>query len=171
MKKKDSYQGRYLVARKESIERSGGKCQFCGKNEATQSHHWAFLNYPSGDDVTSDDLTALCNICHEIATTMRRFLREGGSTFQFRSLFGKVIEECGIPAQLKARPLSSCTTEQQGSTPVSRPISRKRPSQAKKEVIERKSKTSDSKNSNVKRVFGSTHKERLQSRLQQSEQQ
>ena len=63
------YRGQFPVAR-----RSRGICQLCGNRAATEGHHWA-EQYPSGDDVTADDLTALCNLCHVLATTLRRFHR------------------------------------------------------------------------------------------------
>ena len=37
-----------------------------------EAHHWAH-RYPAADDTAADGLTALCSICHEIATTMRQF--------------------------------------------------------------------------------------------------
>ena len=35
----------YLQARVGAMARSGGKCQLCGVNAATEGHHWRFPNY------------------------------------------------------------------------------------------------------------------------------
>ncbi len=66
----------YLQARKEAFARSGGVCQFCGKAEAEQAHHWA-MRYKPPERTTGNDLTALCKPCHEIATCYRRGVRKG----------------------------------------------------------------------------------------------
>ena len=53
--------------------RSGGVCQFCGMQPAAEGHHWEFWAYKPEAETTGDDLIALCDVCHEIATTIRRF--------------------------------------------------------------------------------------------------
>ena len=63
-------------ARDGAIRRSRGICQLCGKRRAAQAHHWA-LFYPADDEVTPDDLTALCRFCHCIATLVRLWDRMG----------------------------------------------------------------------------------------------
>ena len=68
---KNPYGGNYRRARAGAFKRSGGRCQFCGHKDATDGHHWA-ENYPDGDEVTSNDITALCSKCHRIATSQRR---------------------------------------------------------------------------------------------------
>ena len=79
-KNRDIYGGYYPFARQEAINRSEGKCQFCGLANATQAHHWEFYHYPSGDEVTEDDLTALCWNCHSLATGLRgAIMRKGVS--------------------------------------------------------------------------------------------
>ena len=62
----------YRLARAQAIARSNGKCQYCGTADATQAHHWAYPNYPPEVDTTPEDLTALCESCHEHATAFRR---------------------------------------------------------------------------------------------------
>ena len=84
----------YKTARLDALKRSRGKCQFCGLREATETHHWA-LHYPSDDQVTGDDLTALCPQCHEIATTQRRFVYVlERSPFEFMAIFREAVTQC-----------------------------------------------------------------------------
>ena len=61
----------YRAARKGAIARSSGMCQLCGLSNATETHHWA-VRYPVEEDTTSDDLTALCDGCHDVATSIRK---------------------------------------------------------------------------------------------------
>ena len=68
------------------MARSGGICQFCGQREATDAHHWA-SSYCAEEEVTEDDLTALCRPCHDIATALRGFARTGGSIHRFSKQF------------------------------------------------------------------------------------
>ena len=86
------YDGNYKRAKTQAFARSSGVCQMCGGFSAVSAHHWG-LEYPSGAEVTSDDLTALCSICHEIATEMRRFKRTGGDPFKLLSIVKKKLEE------------------------------------------------------------------------------
>ena len=74
---RDPYGGNFKLARAQAFNRSGGTCQLCGAAPATDAHHWAFDDYLSGEDVEADDLVALCQLCHEVATTLRRTLRAG----------------------------------------------------------------------------------------------
>lgn len=60
----------YRRAREGAFRRSGGDCQFCGARPAEEAHHWA-LRYPADDEVTADDLIALCRPCHWMATLRR----------------------------------------------------------------------------------------------------
>ena len=66
----------YRVARQRAMSRSGGACQICGQRAATDAHHWA-IDYPEEASISPDDLTAVCSICHAIATTVRRFRGSG----------------------------------------------------------------------------------------------
>lgn len=66
----------YWRAREVAFERSRGLCQLCGKRRAREAHHWA-LRYPADDEVTADDLTALCRPCHWLATLLRLLDRTG----------------------------------------------------------------------------------------------
>ena len=66
----------YRRAREEAFRRSGGLCQFCGRRRAQEAHHWA-LRYPADDEVTADDLTAVCRRCHWLATLLRLLDRTG----------------------------------------------------------------------------------------------
>ena len=63
---RDPYGGNFKLARAQAFDRSGGTCQLCGTAQATDAHHWAFVDYPSGEDVRADDLVALCAQCHEV---------------------------------------------------------------------------------------------------------
>ena len=80
----------YRLARAQAMERSGGLCQLCGQLQATEGHHWA-TSYPREAGMTANDLTALCGICHEIATAMRRFT---GGRWEFIAKFREVIAQC-----------------------------------------------------------------------------
>ena len=66
----------YRHAREGACRRSRGLCQLCGKRRAQEAHHWA-LRYPADDEVTADDLTALCRPCHWLATLQRLLDRTG----------------------------------------------------------------------------------------------
>ena len=67
----DVYDGNYPKAKRHAFARSSGKCQFCGLRKACEGHHWAWPDYPSGEEVQGHDITALCKTCHELATTFR----------------------------------------------------------------------------------------------------
>ena len=83
----------FIRSRAKALLRSGGICQFCGQRAATDAHHWA-ERYPEDSEITANDLTALCAVCHSIATSFRRFTRAGGNVFQFRANLGKDISQC-----------------------------------------------------------------------------
>ena len=111
----------YRAARAKAIKRSGGVCQLCGQRDATEAHHWA-INYPAEVDTTANDLTALCAICHEIATTIRRF---HGDVWNFKAKFQETIAECFTSSESKGFPPSSCTARPE-STRYSPSTSRRR---------------------------------------------
>lgn len=79
--KDDAYGGNFPKAKRLAIARSQGKCQFCGLRKAVEGHHWAWPNYPSGEDVQGHDLTALCKPCHELATVIRDWVERKGANF------------------------------------------------------------------------------------------
>ena len=106
----------YLEAREKAFDRSGGLCQVCGQQPATEAHHWAH-QYPPAHKTTAGDLTALCADCHFVATTLRRFTRAGGSRHQFRAILSEVIAQCDLNSPLPATPPSSCTMARPDSTP------------------------------------------------------
>ena len=81
---------KYRQARTQALARSKGTCQFCGRNPAVEAHHWA-LEYKPARETVADDLTSLCNICHEMATNLRRF---NGDHWKFRTLFREAISKC-----------------------------------------------------------------------------
>ena len=89
--KQASYGKGFRVARAEALSRSGGVCQFCGQRPATDGHHWA-EEYPPDSEISGDDLTGLCAICHTVATKMRRHVRAGGSIFDFVRALTKAME-------------------------------------------------------------------------------
>lgn len=78
---KDVYGGNYPKARRLAIARSGGKCQFCGLRKAKEGHHWAWPDYPSGEEVQGHDITALCETCHELATMLRDWIERKHADF------------------------------------------------------------------------------------------
>ena len=71
MSKPDDYGPRFLTAKAEATLRSGGVCQFCGRDKGTHGHHWA-MKYPEPENLTGDDITLLCPDCHKLATRIRR---------------------------------------------------------------------------------------------------
>ena len=86
---KEVYGPGFRRARVEAIKRSNGTCQFCGHYEANHAHHWADgrrVKYPKDDEVTSNDLVALCLECHRTATNLRRLLCQGGSMLLWRKM-------------------------------------------------------------------------------------
>lgn len=121
----------YRAARAEAFARSNGKCQLCGKRDAVEAHHWAWPNYPDESETTADDLTAVCLICHEIVTALRRF---EGDIWTFRAIFGKAIEECFTSAK-SAESVRSSTTRGPDSTPEPLPTSKRRKSPDRKSVV------------------------------------
>jgi len=77
----DRYGGNYPKAREIALARSNGRCQFCGLQQAVEAHHWAYYNYPSGNNVQGGDLTALCKPCHELATIIRDWVAKKDARF------------------------------------------------------------------------------------------
>ena len=65
----------FTLQRERSMHRSRGWCQFCGHRRAVAAHHWS-PSYKQHSDLTADDLTGLCNRCHELATEIRQQERE-----------------------------------------------------------------------------------------------
>ncbi len=92
MKHNDAYGGNYKIARAKALKRNP-ICQFCGRRNSTTAHHWALV-YPSGADCTDTDLTALCQICHDIATQIRRLERTGGDIWKLMSSVKDIVAEC-----------------------------------------------------------------------------
>lgn len=122
----------YWAARAEALARSGGVCQFCGQKPAAETHHWA-ERYPPAAETTAADLTALCLWCHEMATTLRRFVRAGGDYPSFMAALKTAVTEelqWNTKSPSKAFGLSSSTTERPDSTPGALPTSKKRKSRA-----------------------------------------
>ena len=78
---KDVYGGNYPKAKRLAIARSGGKCQFCGLRKASEGHHWAWPDYPTGEEVQGHDITALCKTCHELATMLRDWVERKNADF------------------------------------------------------------------------------------------
>ena len=75
------YGKNFQRAREQSLQRTRRICCFCGNEPATQAHHWAGTDlagpYPTDDEVTANDLTPLCDSCHEEATQRRKMTRRG----------------------------------------------------------------------------------------------
>ena len=164
---KDVYGGNFPAARRKAIERSGGLCQLCGRTQATDAHHWANDGYPDGIDCTENDLTALCAVCHSIATEFRRFLRAGGSRWQFKASIQETLRKCDIESGLKEVPHSSCTQHEDLIQKAQK--NRKSPSLPQNgEPTERQPTPDESKS--LKQAFrsGLTLTDHLQSRPKQS---
>lgn len=130
-------------------------CQFCGGRDSTDAHHWA-LQYPSDANLTENDLTALCAVCHAIATEIRRFERAGGDVWDLLHAFKKGVEECGIKSPLRELPHSLSTTARPDSTRTL-PSSAKSPkSRRSGERTEQKLTSSGLSNLNVSTLSIST---------------
>ena len=167
----DPYGGLYPLARAAARERSSGKCQLCGLRPGTDAHHWA-MHYPPGNKVKADDLTWLCPICHDFATTMRRLHRYGGDVFKWRALAlsDEVIEQCTTTSKSRVSARSSCTTERPDSTRDPLPTSKRQRSPASVVPTEPQPTIPDSGSLSAKPRFGLTRAERRQSRQPPSEQ-
>ena len=163
---KDVYGGNYPAARRKAIERSGGVCQLCGRVDATDAHHWA-LQYPDGKDCTENDLTALCAVCHSIATEFRRVLRAGGNRWQFRRIIQEALQECDIESRLKGQVRSSCTRHEEltDSAQKNRKLQNSRQNEATTSPH-----PTPAESPNLKQAFrsGLTRKEQLRSRPKRS---
>ena len=162
---RDPYGGNFKLARAQAFDRSGGTCQLCGTAQATDAHHWAFDDYPSGEDVTADDLVALCKMCHEVATTLRRTLRAGGNRFE---IVHNITRSIAMQYRFRISGASalSCTTGQPGLTPAALSAVRSQRSRQRAAATEQRATMSDSVNSSAGVRFGSTAAERLRSRQQ-----
>lgn len=166
----------FYVASDKARARSRGVCQFCGDRMATKGgHHWAGgqLSPPYMDhtECTPDDLTSLCQPCHDLATTLRRFVREGGGDiWQFTSIFREAIRQCDTKSPSRVLADSSCTTARLDSTPVHQPTSKRRRLPGSVGATAPRPTTSDLPSSNARPVFGSTWTERRQSRKEPSDQ-
>ncbi len=134
----DAYSGNFPAARAEAIARSNGICQGCGCAEAREAHHWAGMPghppYPAGADVTADDLTGLCQLCHYVITLMRRAHRYGVPRTDLR----RAIDAAFLQVN-SGEPLPSSNLERQDiaarAAPQAQPlvrgeVSRLRPAQA-----------------------------------------
>ena len=146
----------HLAARAEAFNRSKGVCQLCGSASATEGHHWA-TQYPKEFEMTGDDLTALCDLCHLIATTLRRF---HGSRFEFEATFKETIEKCYTRSK-SLDSLRSFITAQRDSIPSSLPTSKKPPSLRNGARTARPPTMPDSANLKHLPVYGSTRKTNL----------
>ena len=85
---------RYRRARAEARARSRGVCQGCGYALAEHAHHWLLFYLPPWA-TTSEHLTALCRVCHQVMTLLRRFLSMGGDPVRFLAIFEKALAEAG----------------------------------------------------------------------------
>lgn len=85
----------FLKAKEEACERSDNTCQSCGKKgESLQGHHWApRRNYPSDNEVTSDDLTALCPLCHAAISRIRELLAKDNSREDIQKAFEQAKDD------------------------------------------------------------------------------
>ena len=75
-------------ARTECLRRSHHTCQGCGREPATEAHHWT---YPLEEETTADHLTGFCQDCHDLITWFIWFVSFGGSRELFRELFPALL--------------------------------------------------------------------------------
>ena len=158
------YGGNYRFARLKAIRRSQNTCQFCGMAPAVEAHHWAD-RYPSGDEVTENDLTAMCTLCHDLFTSLRRFIRSGGTRWQFKSAFRKALHHCATNAKYEGHQPSSQTTSPRNSTGEHPKKPNWKKSTLNREETERRKTTNAIGSSNAKPDFTLTRAERLRSRM------
>ena len=125
---KDPLHPTHRAAREMAFARSNGTCQFCGQYKAREGHHWA-MKYPRPEYLSANDLTALCTPCHELATSLRRYGREGNGRWELISVFRRAIRQCFTTSELKDR-LRSSRTAPPDSTRYSPSTSRRRRSPA-----------------------------------------
>ena len=102
----DYFHSRHRRARGGCFARSRGRCQGCGYRPAEHGHHW-LLRYLPPWATTSDHLTALCCVCHQLMTLLRRFLAVGGDARRFLAIFESALAEAGetVPRTGRARRL------------------------------------------------------------------
>ena len=102
IKTSGSYDRSYIAARVEALKRSrlgaSSVCQGCGWFIAEETHHWSGTpltdeTYPDRKEVTGNDLTALCGMCHRLITTVRRHLRFGASRFKIEAKLNEVLND------------------------------------------------------------------------------
>ena len=79
-------------ARGGALARSRGRCQGCGYALAKHAHHWQ-LRYLPPWATTSDHLTALCLLCHQVMTLLRKFLSVGGDPNRFLAILKAALAE------------------------------------------------------------------------------
>ena len=86
----DYFHPNHRRARAGADARSDGSCQGCGMYPATEAHHWARC-YPRVEDVTADDLTSVCDYCHDTDHDFVFFVRAGGSPEDFRVIVSEAL--------------------------------------------------------------------------------
>ena len=156
----DAYRETYRTVRAEVLACNEGHCSFCGLALAIEAHHSSIV-YPCGSrhtcceqrKVHQGDLVGLCSVCHELATTLRRFSRAGGSVFEPLARFKEVIAHCGIESVSEGLAPSSLTTARPDSTPGPLPTSRKPRSSRRRQATGPRPTRSDSANLIVSPLF------------------
>ena len=88
-----NYGPNYRLAKAAALTRNP-TCVFCGTRPAVETHIWAPQRCPDSE-VTEIDLTALCNSCHHVASTLQRLLSAGepGVRGQFRDKVDELMDE------------------------------------------------------------------------------
>jgi len=158
---KDAYDGNYWQARAEAFERSGGRCQLCGQEDAIEGHHWEAWNYPTGDEVTSDDITALCRTCHQYVTALRKFTRAGGNRFAVLSTFEGALQTVwkdNTESKSVGLAPSSCVMGRPDSTYGVQLTGRSQKSSGQRVLTVQSQRRNDSPNSNASLASGSKEK-------------
>ena len=158
MNKNNTYGPGYWVARDVAFARSNGKCQFCGKNEAEEAHHWE-LRYSKDDTVTGNHLTALCHGCHMVATEIRQMQKSNIPDAIIHSLIHGGLQTWHYTKSKSQAILRlSCTTDRRASIQNIRPTLKKLRLRERKPATELLTTKPESGNSNAISRSGSTRR-------------
>ena len=81
----DPYGSCYQKMRPGVLGRNSGTCAFCGIQDAAECHH-GMVNYPDHKELKEDQLVQLCEDCHQLATSIRKW------KWRFNANPGNVVE-------------------------------------------------------------------------------
>jgi len=101
--RKDPYGPCYRAMRPSVLARNDGRCQFCGVDQSEQTHH-ALVDYPDHSDLQEDQLTALCSSCHDLATTIRKWVwRWNAPVLLLTTMLREATEDPAFAGALRER--------------------------------------------------------------------